>query len=488
MRPHVRLPAGLAAAAGVALAATACGHHTAPHASARAGVFHSRPDLHPAHVVVTKRLPTAAPGDIFLAPKKKVPQAGPLIIDDKGWPVWIHPVRHGATDFRVQRYRGRPVLTWWQGTSTKGVGRGRYEIYDASYRRIREVRAGHGYAGDEHEFLLTPAGTALITIYNKVPMNLSGVGGPRHGSVYDSVVQEVDVATGKVVWEWHSLAHVGLRDSYLPLRSKSSAPYDYFHVNSVELEPSGNVLVSARHTRAVYELSRPSGRIVWQLGGKRSDIRLPANARFAWQHDARTHPDGTITVFDNGAAPPVHKQTRILVLRVDRRAKTARLVRVYTHPDHILVSSQGDAQVLPDGHVFVGWGAEPRMTEFAHDGGVLFDAHFNRGADSYRAFRFVWHGHPAGRPAIAVSRRDGGAVTVYASWNGATDISRWRVLAGSSRDTLKPVADAAPTGFETATHIDSNARLFAVRAVGRSGSVLGTSAAIRPGRVDTGTH
>ena len=459
----------------LALLAGCGGGGKSKHAQPPYQHFQSRPDLKPPVVTITKSSRAAAPGFVFLAPKKKVAQQGPLIVDDAGQVVWFHPLPQGAADFRVQRYRGRPVLTWWQGVSTKGVGRGRYEIFDTSYRRIAEVRAGHGLAGDEHEFLLTPRGTAWITIYRKVPQDLSAVGASPRGYAYDSIVQEVDVATGHVRFEWHSLGNVALTESYLTkLPQKPAQPYDYFHVNSVEPEPDGNLLISARHTDAVYEISRRTGEILWRLGGKRSDFRMGAGTRFAWQHDARRRPDGTITIFDDGAAPAVEKRSRAIVLRLDTKRKTAKLVRAYTNDD-ILASSQGNAQFLPDGHVFVGWGSEPRFTEFDRAGKVLFDGRFNHGADSYRDYRFPWVGRPTDPPSITVDSHGKGTATIYASWNGATRVRRWEVLAGSDQGHLRRIADAPKRGFETAIRVHAKGPSFRVRALDAAGRALGVS-------------
>ncbi|HEX6701706.1 MAG TPA: arylsulfotransferase family protein, partial [Gaiellaceae bacterium] len=111
---------------------------------------------------------------------------GPLIVDNDGEVVWFRPTKLGVLNFRVQRYHGRPVLTWWQGVSQKGVGQGRYEIYDSSYQRVAEVRAANGFSGDLHEFLITPQGTALIPIYTRVRQDLSAIGGRKNGTVWDN--------------------------------------------------------------------------------------------------------------------------------------------------------------------------------------------------------------------------------------------------------------------------------------------------------------
>jgi hypothetical protein len=453
--------------------------------------FRSRPDLKPPPVRVLTAKQGTAPGYIFLAPKMKVLQAGPMILDDRGQVVWFKRLdTRGIADVKVQQYRGRPVITWWRGRAPMGVGSGFYAIYDDSYRLIAKVRAGHGYTGDIHEFLITPNNTALFLIYHQLHVDLTPIGGPKEGRIFDGIVQEVDIPTGDVLFEWHTWPEVGLKESYTPppskAKGKKAPPDDYVHLNSIDIEPNGNFLVSARNTRAVYEIDRKTRKIVWRLGGKKSDFEMGPGTTFAWQHDARRQPDGTITIFDNGAAPPVEKFSRVLVLRVDEQAKRATLVRSYRHPKRLLAPFEGNAQFLLNGNVFVGWGAVPYFTEFDRRGRVLLDASFGQGkarikgpnqdADTYRAFRFIWHGHPTERPAVAVS---GG--TLYVSWNGATEVARWQLLSGEDPDALRPGATTVPkSGFETALPLQGVLDAYvAARALDRNGRILGTSRAVR---------
>jgi hypothetical protein len=295
-------------------------------------------------------------------------------------------------------------------------------------------------------------------------------------------VQELDVPTGRVLFEWHSYPQIGIEESYSKPPKKQLGtkpfPYDYFHLNSIDVEPNGDFLVSARNTHAIYEISRRTGKVLWRLGGKKSDFKLGPGVRFAWQHDARRQRDGTITIFDNGAAPPVEKFSRVLVIRLDMKKKTATLVRSYRHPKRLLAPFEGNAQFLPDGHVVVGWGAWPYISELDASGRVLFDAYFGQGkkpgqdADTYRAYRFVWHGFPKDPPAIAVSGN-----TAYASWNGATEVARWQVLAGEANDDLAVVASKPKTEFETPIRFrpPAGARFIAVQALDRTGEVLAVS-------------
>jgi hypothetical protein len=445
--------------------------------------FYSRPDLHPPVMKIETAAHGTAPGYIFLAPKMAVVQAGPMIMDNKGQIVWFHPLKltKGVTDFRTQRYHGKPVLTWWRGRlSNVGVGNGWYVIYDTSYKPIAEVRPGHRLAGDVHEFHLTPRGTALMTIYHRRHADLTSVGGPKDGLIWDGIVQEVDIPSGRVLFEWHSFPEIGVKESYSAPPKKQlgtkAFPYDYIHLNSIEEEPTGNLLISGRNTHALYEVSRKTGKVLWRLGGKQSTFKLGPGVKFAWQHDARRQPDGTITVFDNGAAPPVQKFTEVLVLRVDQGSKRVTLVRSYHHPKKLLAPFEGNAQFLPDGHVFVGWGGWPYVSELSKDGKVLFDAYFGHGkkpgedADTYRAYRLAWSGHPTDVPAIAIAGRK-----VYVSWNGATNVKRWRVLRGDSRDDMRARAAVAKRGFETAIPLGRVGRYVAVQALGADGRVLAVS-------------
>jgi hypothetical protein len=311
-----------------------------------------------------------------------------------------------------------------------------------------------------------------------VPWDLRSVGGPRNGRVVDAIVQEVDIASGLVLFEWHSLKDVDLRESYDP-RPRPGAPYDYMHVNSVREDSDGNLLASGRELHAVVKLDRRTGRIIWRLGGKRSDFRMPRDARFAWQHDAQRAPNGTVRVFDNEAAPKVRFRSRVLWLRLDEKAKTARVARVVGHPLNLLSGTQGNAQALPNGNTMVGWGSQGYFSEFAPSGRLVFDGRVARGNDTYRAYRFPWRGRPIRPPDVQARRLDSRRTVLWVSWNGATGVDRWRVLAGTRRSRLTDAGAVRKHGFETRIVVRNRRPYVAVRAIGRSGRVLGRSVTVR---------
>jgi hypothetical protein len=246
-------------------------------------------------------------------------------------------------------------------------------------------------------------------------------------------------------------------------------------------------LISARNTSALYELNTLTGQVLLRVGGKHSGVTLASGAATAFQHDATVLENGTISIFDNGAVPKVHPQSRGLVVAVNPQRKTDTLVAQYEHPTALSSGSQGNIQQLTNGDVFVGWGSEPYFSEFSATGALLFDGHMHGPYQSYRTYRFPWTATPESPPAIAVAAAPAGAggrgpLTVYASWNGATLLTSWRVLAGPSPQQLAPVATAARAGFETAIGTPGGvgpATYVAVQALESSGAVLGTSATVK---------
>jgi hypothetical protein len=446
--------------------------------------FLSAPTLQPPVLAVTANAGAAAPGYIFTAPYNGPGPSGPEIFNDSGELVWFDPLagEAAATNLQVQSYDGRPVLTWWQGyIPPQGFGQGEEMIYSSSYRQIGRVHAGNGYKADLHDFHITPQGTALLTIFDPIDCNLSSLGGPGGGAVTDSVFQEIDLPTGLVRREWHSLDHVSLSESYSSPEGVSTAwPFDFFHINSIDQLADGMTLISARNTWTLYELNTTTGQVGLRVGGKRSEVKAVNGAATAFQHDATVQANGTITLFDNGAVPKVHPQSRAIVVSVNAHARTDTLLARYEHSRGLSSGSQGSMQTLPDGDVFVGWGAEPYFSEFNSGGQLLYDAHWHGSYQSYRAYRFPWTGTPATPPAIAVGAGSAGApVSVYASWNGATEVASWRVLAGASSSQLTPVAGAAKSGFETTIDTPGPEPYVAVQALSSAGTVLGTSSTIR---------
>jgi len=304
------------------------------------------------------------------------------------------------------------VLTFWQGTGLGGLSTGADYIYNDHYKLIATVKAGNGYSADGHEFLITPWNTALIISYTTATANLTKIGGNAHQTVINGIVQEINIKTGKVLFQWNSAKHVPYAQSEQPLPATAASPWDWFHLNAVKVDTNGNLLIDARDTWTTYEVSPRTGKIEWQLGGKDSSFTLKAargqvldNAGkiFAWQHDPEGHGNGIYTFFDNDAAGTANTGTSTLVdlpysraitVKLNFRTHVATLIKSDNQPEGLSAPSQGNAQLLSDGNLFVGWGALPYFSEFSPSGKLIFNAEFPAGVNTYRAYRLPWNPAP----------------------------------------------------------------------------------------------
>ena len=450
----------------------------APRVPGDVWTFRSRPDLTPAAVQIVHRYGAGGgSADIFVTPQYGPLQNGPEIVDPSGQLIWFDPLPSGnmAADLQVQQYQGRPVLTWWQGYSAQGMGFGQDEIDDGSYRLLAVVNAGNGLRADLHEFQITPQGSALITAFYPVYWRYCNC------TVFDSAIQEIDIPTGLVLFQWDSLDHVGVGASYTSNPGKRGA-WDYFHVNSIQQDFDGNLLISARNTWAIYKVMHDTGRVKWTLGGKWSTFRMERGASFAFQHDARDQAAGDhwITLFDDGGGKPnIHTQSRGLELYLSYRNHTAWVSGEWYHAPALLADFEGNVQQVQNSWKFIGWGEQPYFTEYGRRGRVLLDGRFISQTASYRAYRYAWSATPATPPAL-VGSASNGQMSLSMSWNGATGVASWRILGGGSANSMTTLATVPKSSFETSATVKSEP-YAEVQALGPSGNVLGTSPAISVG-------
>jgi hypothetical protein len=396
-----RAAAAIVVAAAVAVACSACGAAT----SGGPAACHSAPSGAADHAPPITVLTHAADdgnGDIFIAPQGCGYASGPEILTTTGKVIWFHALPAGATayDFRTQTYQGRPVLTWFQGMAP-GLSGTDY-IYNDRYQQIAQVRAGHGYLTDFHEFLITPWNTALITADKFATANLTSIGGPADQRVFDGMVQEIDIRTGKVLFQWNSADHVPYGDSHNPRPASAASPWDWFHINAVHLDSDGNLLINSRYTWTTYKVDLRTGKIIWELGGKQSTFRLKA-ARgqvldsageiFAFQHDPEASGNGEYTFFDDESDGSVTlmPHSRVVTVKLDLTTRIATLVKSVDQPEGLVAPAEGNAQTTRNGDLFVGWGALPYISEFSPSGHLLFNAELPAGVSTYRAYRLPWH-------------------------------------------------------------------------------------------------
>jgi hypothetical protein len=455
--------------------------------------FVSAPRLHPPELEVLVRRPGLARGYFMLgdlptpAFKGESALGGPELVDSRARPVWFDPGAGQAFDLQQQTYRGKPVLVWFQSPlgperdvrpQRQPIGPGEVEIMDEHYRHVATIQARSPWMTDLHDASIV-GGDIWITVIRLVRhQNLSRYGGPRDGSVTDVGLQEFQISTGRLVRTWDAL-NPGHRPN-VPLSAshdRASQGWDAYHLDSVQALPNGDLLVSMRNTWSLYLVNPVRNRILWTLGGRASTFHVSQVAHFAWQHDAQlVHPgdDGRgrnveLTLFDDNTS---RGPARGVILRLNTISHRASLVAAYPHHPSYYAQFLGSMQLLPSGNTLVDWGSpDAYFTEFSAAGKELLNVTWPLGQQSYRTLLTDrWVGTPYYPPSGAVRGE-----TVYASWNGATEVSRWDVLAGSSASTLSVVASQARDGFETALKLSQTYRVYEVRALDAAGKVLGTS-------------
>ncbi|OMP88710.1 hypothetical protein BK809_0005431 [Diplodia seriata] len=497
--------------------------------------FRSRPDLAPPRLNITiPAAPTVEKGYLFVAPFAGLPdtpteqhgprQAGPYIFRDDGELVWsgygIYSI--WATNFQAARWKGEDILFSFEGDHNPGYGHGHGHttILNKHYETIRELRAGNHKLTDKHEFHIIGEKTGLIQIYQPVPRDLTPWGGSEEQQwIVNAIIQELDIETGELLFEWASLDHVSPDEAVLPLNPgqagsgyNSSDAWDYFHINSVDKDAAGNYLISARDACSIHKISGATGEILWRLDGKNSSFALGPNATFCFQHHARFLPNSTdddaddpsiefISLYDNaahgtehGGGSEVHTapQSSGKILRLNTTAWTAELVHGFYPPPgtDLLSKSQGSTQVLPNGNVVVNWGSEGALTEYLPDGEPIFHTYFDSGAlgvgvQNYRGFRYNWTGLPSEDPALVVLEEngEGDGTKVYVSWNGDTETETWRFFeVGGVRGVKRGLlGEARREGFETVLRLPGRkVKGVVADAVGRDGRVLRTTSLATP--------
>jgi hypothetical protein len=450
-----------------------------PAAPADYQSFYTLPGAQAPILTVTVPDHDRAAGDILTTNGPGAGQYGPLIYTPAGRLVWFDRLSGGeaAENLSEQVYEGQRDLTWWKGrVLLLGFGHGEDIVMNSHYQTVARIAGGNGLKADLHDFQIAPHGVAYITAYNPVQCDLTPVKGAPGGAIVDTAVQQIDIKTGLVRWEWHSLDHIGASESEVEV-PKDATPWDYFHLNSIDPQPDGNILITARSTWAGYQLEGGTGKVLWRLGGTKSSFRMGPGTAMAWQHDGRLLANGVVTFFDDGSNPPIHHQSRALRIKLDFKARRAHLASVYTHRNPpLLAASQGNMQTLADGNTLVGYGSVPAISEYDRAGSLLLDAHQPFDMSFYRAFRFPWSGRPLTPPAVLASLNSTGEETiVHASWNGATDVASWRVLAGGHPGSLMAQATITDGGFESSTTLPEKHAYVAVQALDSTGHVLGTS-------------
>jgi Arylsulfotransferase (ASST) len=325
----------------------------------------------------------------YTGPKDKRPWV--IVFDTHGVPRWWYSPDTRALWGQVLR---SGAISWARSFGD-GYGldpRMAYEVRSPAGRLLHLVRT-RGSIVDGHEYRELANGNVLLDSYVPETADLRRFGGPRRAAIVSAEVQEVDPA-GKVVWRWSSRGHISLRETGRWWRNVLSNPrrrlhreaFDPVHINSIEPRGHDEIVISSRHTDAIYGIDRDTGAIRWKLGGVPTGKSLlvigdPANRLLGGQHDARIDRFGRLTIFDNGKGRP--RRPRVVFYRLDLAAGKAVYRGQLNDPQVSRSHCCGSARELPGGGWLVSWGDNPLVTGFDRHGRIAFRLHLP--ASTFRA-------------------------------------------------------------------------------------------------------
>ncbi|KAL1761866.1 ASST-domain-containing protein [Schizophyllum commune] len=424
-------------------------------------------------------------GYLFIAPRgTDVKQAGALILDQNGSIVWDGSEYGETMLFITTKFHGEDHILMWQGEfRAAGYGFGHYLLLDSAYNMVANFTTqglSNNILADFHDAKIWEGDTATMTAYVISQRDISDYNGSSDGYIVSGVIQEIDLNTNEVIFTWDSIDHVDPHDCYTVPGASSDNPWDYFHINAVDKDGLGNYLVSSRHCHALFYIDHTSGAVIWRLGGKNSSFTMGANTNFSWQHDNRWRGDKKISLFDNAANDWQRdaEYARGMMLDVDTEAMTVELAKEWLPWNRTVSASQGNLQIMDNGNAIVGWGRQPFFQEYDSNGNALWAARFGVGdVQSYRAYRFKWTGRPRTPPSITVAGQSDN-ITVYASWNGATEVKQWRLLGSTTDAPQRPtfLSTVSKDDFETCiTYTHGGYDYFQVVALDSRGETLAFS-------------
>jgi len=290
-------------------------------------------------------------------------------------------------------------------------------LMDSAYTIIDTIQGASGLIADFHEFIHLANGNSLLMSEDPQTTDLSSFGGLSNATVVGNVIQIID-DNDVLLFNWRSWDYINLTETSSLLTTSN---VDYVHVNAIDYDLDGNLIISARNLNQVYKIHISTGDFMWRLGGSMGDLTVINDPdQLSLQHDCRILPDGHLTVFDNGVnhSTPLAKAKEYVI---DTAANTATLIWSYAHPYGQPSSKTGNVQRLANGNTFINWGDRggdlnnPNFTEVNSLGEIVYQFRFTAAASysCYRARRHAWD------IVSAISEREQVKISLFP--NPATD-------------------------------------------------------------------
>lgn len=339
-----------------------------------------------------------------------------MILDADGYLAWYMIVNaQNVLDFKyIPALQAYSFIKYHDPTDTQ------FMLLDESFQLIDSFTTTNGVPPDVHDFQTTANQTYLLSgirdsIIDLSSVVINGMPGDPQTHALGFVVQEQD-EDHNVLFQWDSNDHIPPEKGYTEYGYNPQA-FDYCHGNAIEEEQDGSLLLSFRNMNAVYKIDRPSGQVLWELGGKTSSFSFFNDPGFSAQHDIRRLPNGNISLFDNAnmaAAPPV---SRAVEYSLDTINWIATKVWEFRYTPGFLSPAMGNHQTTADRRHLINYGLNFRpypsfvLTDDA--GSLLSELFFQDSFMSYRSFLFDLPLGNVPRPAISCAQ-DNGVVVLSA--------------------------------------------------------------------------
>ncbi|MBU8923112.1 MAG: aryl-sulfate sulfotransferase [Bacteroidales bacterium] len=418
-----------------------------------------------------------APGYIFMtnnSGKNGTEGNYMMILDDTGYPEFFRETPGKAIDFKMQKCG---ALSYFHGLTNY------FYLMDDTYTVIDSFII-EGYPMDMHDFVLSPEGHALLIGNDPdvIDMSVLVAGGDTAANVTGNVIQEFD-PDGNLVFEWRTIDHFDILDTNIDLTGHNIR---YAHVNAVEFDSDGNILISSRHQSEITKIDRETGEIIWRMGGPNNQFELIGDTQwFSRQHDIRRLPNGNVTLFDNGNLNDP-QESRGVEYKLDEVNMVATMVWEFRNDPSIYGSSRGSTQRLSNGNTIIGYGSgRPSAIEVAYDGTKVLELELPPKNISYRVFRFPWSGKAALPTAWIVEGEN--RIAVWFKKFGDDNVERYYLYGGDSPNPTRKIGVSLDNSIDVRDLMPGITYYFRVTAVDRHGveSPFSNEISFTPGFMDS---
>ncbi len=387
-----------------------------------------------------------------------------VIFDNNGNPIWYSKYPDERRDMKAQHNGTLTMLARDNGNH--------FNVFNTHYQPIGSYWAVNGYGVDEHELQVLADGTYLFVALagQTVDMSRYVVGGNTAAWVTEQVIQEFTPA-GELIFQWRAWDHLDVRDQQQFINILGNN-FDFPHMNAIDIDTDGNILLSSRNTSEVTKINRDTGEIIWRFGGLHNQFTFvndPLNGARN-QHAFRVVATNDYTLFDNGN---LHSpsMSRAVEYRLDPTNMTATLVWQYPNPPSSSIYSfyMGNAQRLPNGNTLIDWavGNLPKLTEVRPDGSKAFEMNWADGWEAYRTWRCPWQGS-ATQPYLLVESYPDNITLIFNQF-GDTNVAFYKIYGGPTSQSTNLIATSGVTLKRLSNLQNGSTYYFHVTAVNKQG-------------------